>query len=91
MTDCRAHNQMGTRDCELSALLQIYTLPATLGSATHTPGQNRTKEGGRCEKVCARSQRSNGVIGLVIDAYKDDKRWRGLALGQKQQLQLGLI
>lgn len=46
VTDCRAHNQMGTRDCELSALLQIYTLPATLGSATHTPGQNRTKEGG---------------------------------------------
>lgn len=31
------------------------------------------------------------MIGLVIDAYKDDKRWRGLALGQKQQLQLGLI
>lgn len=60
---------MGTRDCELSALLQIYTLPATLGSATHTPGQNRTKEGG---ERCERSHRSNGVIGLVIDAYKDE-------------------
>lgn len=41
-----ASHQMGTRDYEMSKLLWIYTLPAPLRSATHTPALSRTKEGG---------------------------------------------
>lgn len=91
VTDCRAHNQMGTRDWVVSAATDLYFTCYPGICHTYTWSEQNKRGGGRCEKVCARSQRSNGVIGLVIDAYKDDKRWRGLALGQKQQLQLGLI
>lgn len=43
MTDCRASDQMGTRDCEMSEVQQIYTLPAPLRSATHTTAQNKRR------------------------------------------------
>lgn len=83
VTDCRASDQMGTRDCEMSERLWIYTLPAPLRSATSTLGQSRTKRamgvdvkkyghrviGQRCERISESS-------------YKDERKMEEQTLRQ---------